>query len=270
MTLQGLHVRVIRLPQVLLAHVGHIDDWLIGEEVQLLAAGRQRVHIVIDQRPGRISAIQVSLQRLHRLDLLGQRLIGARLAAQAVQPLLQTLQVSEDELGLDNPHIAHRVHRSLHMHHVVIVKAAHHLQDGIALANVAQELVPQPLALGGPAHEPGDVRKVHRSVNDAPALANLGELLHPRVGHRHRRLVRLDGAEGIIRRLRILRPRQRIEQRRLPNIRQTNNTNGKTHRHAPIAVVARTYASSRRPTTQIIYAISGISSERTPKTNSHR
>ena len=43
---------------------------------------------------------------------------------------------------------------------VIVLEAANHVYDGVHLADVAQELVAQPLAGGGTLHQPCDVNEL--------------------------------------------------------------------------------------------------------------
>ena len=216
-------MRVVGLAEVALAHVGHVDDGLVGEQAELAARGLDGVGVGGLEGAGGLAGVEVVAQGGHGLDLLGQGLVGAGLAADAVEPLLQALQVGQHQLGLDDAHVADGVDGALHVHHVVVVEAADDLEDGVALADVAEELVAQALALAGAAHQARDVGEVDRRVHDAPALADLGQLLHARVGHGGRRLVGLDRAEGIVRRLRVLRARQGVEEGGLAHVGQAHD-----------------------------------------------
>ena len=49
------------------------------------------------------------------------------------------------------------------MHDVLIVEAAHHMHNGVALPDVGQKLVAQALALGGALDQAGNVHKFHHA-----------------------------------------------------------------------------------------------------------
>ena len=55
------------------------------------------------------------------------------------------------------------------------------------------------------------------------------QLVEPRIRHSDLADIRLDRAEGIVRRLRCRRLRQRIEERRLADIRQADDAAFETH-----------------------------------------
>ena len=81
------------------------------------------------------------------------------------------------------------------MNDVFILKAAHHMDDGVHLAVVGQELVSEALAFACALHEAGDVDKLNPSGEDVDGTGNLGEHLHAVVRHGHQTRVRFNRAE---------------------------------------------------------------------------
>ena len=57
------------------------------------------------------------------------------------------LEVGEDELGLDRLDVAHRIERAGDVDDVLVLEAAHDLDDRVHLADVLEELVAEALAL---------------------------------------------------------------------------------------------------------------------------
>ena len=110
------------------------------------------------------------------------------------------------------------------MDDVVIVKAAHHMDDGIALADMPQKLVAEARALTGALDKACNIDKFNNGRGFLVGLPNLGQLVQPCIRHRHNAGVRLNGAEGVIGCLRILCAGQRIEQSRFAHIGQTHDT----------------------------------------------
>ena len=110
-----------------------------------------------------------------------------------------------------------------------IVEAAHHMRDGVDLADVAEELVAEPLAFRGALHQPRDIHEGEPRRHDLGRFGELRQHLEPRVGHRDLADVRLDGAERIVGGLRRRRLGERIEQRRLADIRQPDDAAFETH-----------------------------------------
>ena len=107
---------------------------------------------------------------------------------------------------------------------VVIVEAAHNMDDGGALADVAQKLVAETCALAGTLDQTCNVNKLNDGRRFLVGLPDLGQLVQPRVGHGHDAGVRLNRAEGVVGRLRVLGAGQRIEQGRLAHVGQTHDT----------------------------------------------
>ena len=76
--------------------------------------------------------------------------------------LLDGLQVGEDQLGVDGLHVRARIHLAVDVDDVGVIEHADHLGDGLRLADVGEELVAQPFALGGALDDAGDVHEGHR------------------------------------------------------------------------------------------------------------
>ena len=112
---------------------------------------------------------------------------------------------------------------------VVVLETTQHVGDGIALADIAEELVAQPLALRCAAHEAGDIDELQLRRHDLGRFTNSRDLVEPRIGHGDAAGVRLDRAEGVVGRLSRLSGGQRIEQRRLADVWQADNAAIETH-----------------------------------------
>ena len=78
---------------------------------------------------------------------------------------------------------------------VLIVEATQHVNDGIRLANVGQELVAQAFALAGALHQTGNVDNLHRSGYDTPRMNYFGQFLQTFVGNGDDAHVGLDGTK---------------------------------------------------------------------------
>ena len=147
----------------------------------------------------------------------------------ASRAALQAVEIGEHQLGLDRLDVGDRVDAALHMGDVAVLEAAHHMGDGVDLADVGEELVAEPLALRGAAHEAGDVDEGEPGRHDLHGLGELRQRVEARIGHRDLADIGLDGAEGIIGRLRRRRRGQRIEQRRFADVRQADDAAFETH-----------------------------------------
>ncbi len=113
---------------------------------------------------------------------------------------------------------------------VVILETAHDMGNGVAFADVCEKLVAEPLTLRGAAHEPGDIDEGEPRRDDLLGMGDASQDLEARVGDRHIADIRLDGAEGIICRLRRRCLRQGVEKRRFADVRQTDDAAFETHK----------------------------------------
>ena len=123
------------------------------------------------QPPGRLRLVQPRQQPLFQQCFEGDGLRVAPLggAGGLLQLLLATLQIGERQLGVNNRRVVggvrlpRRPRRCLD--DLLVLEAAHHMGDGVGLPDIGEELVAQPLALGGPGDEAGDVHEFHRGGN---------------------------------------------------------------------------------------------------------
>ena len=116
----------------------------------------------------------------------------------ALQALLDGRQVGQAELGLDDLDVGDRVDLAGDVDHVLVVEAAHHVDDRVGLADVRQELVSEALALGRAGHQPGDVDELDHRRQHALGLDDRRQRGQPRVGQLDDADVRLDGAERVV------------------------------------------------------------------------
>jgi len=84
---------------------------------------------------------------------------------------------------------------------------------GVDFTHVGEKLVAESLALGGAAHEAGDIDEVEPRRFDPGGSGELCQHVETRIGHHHFADVRLDRAERVIRRLHRRGRRQGIEER---------------------------------------------------------
>ena len=69
----------------------------------------------------------------------------------------KTLEIGQHQFGLDGLDVGDRIDLALDMGDVVVLEAAHHMHDGVDLADGGEELVAEPLAFRGAAHQAGDI-----------------------------------------------------------------------------------------------------------------
>ena len=115
-----------------------------------------------------------------------------------VDAALHHLHIGHDELNVDDADIPYRVGGALHMDHVLVVKAAHHVDDGIGLPDVGQELVAQTLSPAGALHQTGDVHELDDRRGGLFGLVEIGQPVQTVIGHSHHAHVGIDGTEGVV------------------------------------------------------------------------
>ena len=222
----------IALRRLSLLHVADIEHGLCGQKLQEPPA--PPVLLGHADRARRPACLQRLPRRLEQPVLVERLLVAALdLAGQVRKPLLDRLQIGQHQLGLDRGRIRDRVDTPLDMGDVVILETAQHMGDRIDLADIGQELVAQALALRGALHQPRDVDKGHPRRNHLARLGDGGQRLEPRIGDRDIADIGLDRAEGEIRGLCGGGPRQRVEERRLAHIRQSDDSHAKAHADSP-------------------------------------
>ena len=158
-----------------------------------------------------------------------------RLLLQRIDAPLQAVEIGEHQLGLDGLDVGDRIDLAVDVGDVAVLEAAHHMRDRVDLADIGEELVAEPLAFRGAAHEAGDIDEGEPRRNDLRRLGELRQLVEARIGHRDLADIRLDGAERIVRRLRRRGRGQRVEQRRLADIRQADNSAFESHGRSAIS-----------------------------------
>ena len=85
----------------------------------------------------------------------GAFLVGADLGAffEVGDALFQTFEVGQHQLGLDDFEIGERIDPALDVGHIPVLETARDKGHGVAVADGGEELVAEPFALAGAAHE---------------------------------------------------------------------------------------------------------------------
>ena len=182
------------------------------------------------EKPRRLAFAQQHQRAVDEVELLlGVLVVALGLLGEVVDALLEAVEIGEHQLGLDGLDIGQRRDLAFDMGDVGILKAAHHMRDRIDLADGGEELVAEAFALGGAAHQARDIDEGQPRRDDLRRLGDFGQFVEPWIRHRDLADIRLDGAERIIRRLRRSRLGQRVEQRRLADIGQSDDTAFESH-----------------------------------------
>ena len=84
------------------------------------------------------------------------------------------------------------------MDHIVVIKTAYYMDDGVGHADVAQKLVAQALALAGSLHKSGNVHELNDRRSCLFGVVHLGKPVQPVVGNSHHAHIGVDRAEGVV------------------------------------------------------------------------
>ena len=94
--------------------------------------------------------------------------------------------------------VANGIYAAVNMHYSVVIEATKHVNDGVALANVGEELISQAFALAGTLHKSGYIYDVADCRHNATWVHEFGQFGQSFVGNRYLSQLRIDGAEGEI------------------------------------------------------------------------
>ncbi len=145
-----------------------------------------------------------------------------------VQLLAHRFKVGQRQLGFYDFDIGGGVHLVGHVLDVFIFEAAHHMGDGIGLADIGQKLVAQALALGGTGHQAGNIHKFHHCRNGSLRLDHFRQLIKARIRHFHYADIGINGTKRIVLRLDTCLG-QGIEQGGLADVWQADDAALETH-----------------------------------------
>ena len=114
------------------------------------------------------------------------------------------------------------------MNHVVVFKAAHHVDDGVGFADVREEFVAQPFAGAGACDQTGDIDELDNGALDFLRVHDSRQRIKPLVRHFDDADIGLDGAKGVVF-CRNACVGQCVEQGGFSDVGQANNAAFQTH-----------------------------------------
>ena len=167
------------------AHVADVEHGFGGKQEQVAGAVLLVLRLKLHDA-GVLALFQhlfVGLQ--HRHLQLGILVACSSGLLRLGQTAVDGLQVFQLQLRINDFLVADGVDGAVHMGDVLILKAAQHMDDGIRLANVAQELVAQALTLRGPFHQSGYIHYFAGGRNYPARMYQLGQFRQSLVGHRN-------------------------------------------------------------------------------------
>ena len=213
--------------KAVLVHVCGVDDGLEAEKI----GGRDEVGVVFRNLKGAraLACVEVLGQRGEELDLVQELLVALGHLRRLFDAAVDHLKVCHDELQVDRLNVAQgvdgdvRARVSHDVHDVLIVEAAHDVDNGVRAADVLKELVAEARTLARALDEARDVDKFDDGGSLLLGVVHLGELIEALIGNGHHADVRLDGAEGVVGALRA-RVGDRIEESGLADVRKSDDS----------------------------------------------
>ena len=137
---------------------------------------------------------------------------------------LYGFEVFQLKLGVDYFLVLNRIyHGTTLAHDIVVVEAAQHVDDGVGLADVAEEFVAQAFALRRTLNESGDVYYLASCGHDATRVNYFSKLREALIGNGDDTHVRLDCTEREVGCLR-LSVREAVEKGGLAHVRESYDT----------------------------------------------
>lgn len=185
---------------------------------------------------------------LEQLDLWLERLVESGLFLQAGKTPINRFEVSNRQLCFDDFDVSLWVEVIVDMDDARGAKGPHDVADGADITDVGQELVPKTFTFASSFDQTGDVNECDCRWGDLLRLEHFRQRFEATVGNRNDPGVRIDSRERIVGGQ---NPGvgQRVEQRRLANVRQTDDPDRKTHRRGrlgPVSAYVATVPMMRR------------------------
>ena len=140
----------------------------------------------------------MSFQPLEHGKFLTGALVHPRGAPHLGHAPFQHFHVRKDQFQIDGLDITQRIYTAVHMHHIGILKTAHHMYNRIHLADIAQELIAQSLTLGSTFHQSRNIYELNHCRRHLLGVIHITQQLQPLIRHRHHAHVGVNGTERII------------------------------------------------------------------------
>ena len=160
---------------------------------------------------------------VRQLDFDARFLVAAaEVFHRLVLAALHGVHVRENQLEVDRLDVAGGVDRAINVDDVLVLEAAHDVDNRVHLADVAQKLVAQPFAVARAFHQTRNVHKLDGRGCNLLRVIHFAQHVQTVVRHHDNARVRLDGAERIVGRL-CASLRDGINQGAFADIGQTDN-----------------------------------------------
>ena len=197
--------KLVIFGQVVFIHVGTVDHVFVGNKTQVFIQLHKRFAVPLFKGADLVSFVHESKQLFRHFHLgLGVFVTASGDLGDPVDPLLQTLDICQQQFRLDRLDIPDRVDMAVNVGDVLIFKSPDDMQNSVRLFDVGEKLVSKPLPFAGPFNKSGDIHKLDHRVLDTFRVDDLGQFVQTVVRYGNKGLVRLDRTEGIVCRFGIL------------------------------------------------------------------
>ena len=151
-------VVVLVIGYAVFVHICGVDDGLDGQQV----ARCDKLHVVrlALVAANALALVKVLQKALENLGLVQEFLVALGVFVCLFDAALDHLHVGHDKLKVNDLNITLGVCAALDMDDILIVEAAHDMDDSVGVAYIRQELVAQSLALGCTLDKACDVDKL--------------------------------------------------------------------------------------------------------------
>ena len=178
---------------------------------------------------GRLSTVETFLHLLQNSHFFLHLFVATLcLFADAVDALLNGIQISQVKFRLYHFNITQWINTAIDMHDILIFKTANNMGNGVNLTNVPKKLVTQAFSATRPFHQSGDIDKLHGCWQHLLWIDNVRQLIKPLIGNCYDPNIRLNGAERIIGRFGASGG-DRVKDSRLADIWQANDAAFESH-----------------------------------------
>ena len=182
--------------EVILAHVGHIDDRLVGEQRDVGHDGFLLVGEL--HAAGRLALLQVRLDAVEQIHLGQIFFIALGGLDRLVDAAFEDVQVGEDQLQIDDLDVSLWTDAALNMDNLAVFKAADYMDDGIHFPNVGQKLVAEALSLGSAFYQTCNVNKFNNCRSHFLGMIKVTQKLQPFIWHCNNSHIGVYSAERIV------------------------------------------------------------------------
>ena len=108
-------------------------------------------------------------------------------------PSFEHLDICKDQLKIDRLDIPERIDAAVHMDDIAVVKAADHMDDGVHLADIGEELIAQSFSFGRAFDKTGDIHEFNDSRHDLCGIIHIRQYLQTGIRDRNDPHIRVYG-----------------------------------------------------------------------------